>query len=98
MFLSERLHNPDAGDGVCQHVDHLGPRRAPSSEPRSHASLNARDDPGDERKGQQAHQGHLGIQPEQEHRGDQNHDQVGSEIHRMDREKVADPLGVIADS
>ncbi len=85
ILLCESFDDANTWYGVGQDIDHLGPSRASTSKSCSHASLNPSDDPSDEGEWEQADESHGWIEPNEQSRRDDDHNDVRHEIDRMDR-------------
>ncbi|MPN25557.1 hypothetical protein SDC9_172969 [bioreactor metagenome] len=98
LFLGKRLHHADAGDGVGQHVGHLGPDAVDLLEAGAQALAHHMDHPGDERQRHQGDKGQPGVDREKNRRRHQHHQHVGGEVERVQRQEQVDAVGFCADA
>jgi hypothetical protein len=98
FLLRERLHHPDAGDGVGQHVGDLGPDAVDLLEAGAQPVAHDVDHPADEGQRHQRHQRQPRVDREQDGRRHHDHQHVGGEIERVQRQEDVDPVGLGPDA
>ena len=98
LFLGKSLHHADAGDGVGQHIGHFGPHAVDLFKAGAQTVTHGVDHPGNERQRHQGDQRQPGVDGEQNHRSHEDHEHVGDEIERVQRQEDVDPVGFRPDA
>ena len=98
FFLRKGLDHTDAGDGVCQDVGHLAPHAINLLEARAQPVAHGVNHPADERQRHQRDQRQPRVDREKDRRRHENHQHVGDEVERMQREEHVDAIGLGADA
>ena len=97
LLLGKGLDDPNAGNRVGQHAGHLAPcphaQGKTATQPVAHPMHQVRN----HRQRKESHQRQHGIERNQKRRHKQDRQHVIGEIEHVDRQEVADPVGIGAD-
>ena len=97
-LLREGLDHADAGDGVGQHVGHLGPDAVDLLEAGAQAVAHHVNHPGNEGQRHQRDHRQQRVDGDQDDRSHHDHQHVVGEVERMQREENIDAVGFRADA
>ena len=98
LFLGKGLDHADAGDSVGQHVGHLRPHAVDLFKPGAQAIAHGVDHPADEGQRHQRDEREPRIDGKQDHRRHADHEHVGDEVQRVQRQEHVDAVGLRADA
>ncbi|KAF5275156.1 hypothetical protein FQA39_LY18674 [Lamprigera yunnana] len=89
LFLGKGFDHADAGDGVGQHIGHLGPDAVDLLEAGAQPVAHGVDHPGDEGQRHQGDQCQPGVDGEQDDRGHHDHQHTGGKSSALsDRNRL----------
>ncbi|MNT31940.1 hypothetical protein D3C72_1677990 [compost metagenome] len=92
LFLRKGFHDPDARDGVGQHVGHFGPDAVDLLEPGAQTIAHGVDHPADEGQRHQRDQRQPWVDGEQNGRRHHDHEHVGHKIQGVEGQEDVDAV------
>ena len=97
-LLGKGLDDANARDGVGQHAGHLAPGAHAQGKPAPQPAADQMNEQGDNRQRQERRRGQGHVEPQEQGGRQQEHEHVVGEIQQIDRQKIADAIGVGADA
>ena len=97
-FLGKGLDHADAGNGVGQHIGHIGPDPVDFFKAGAQLVAHHMNHPGDKRQGQQGHQRQPGADGKQNDSGHDNHQHIGGKVQRVQRQEHANTVSLRANA
>jgi hypothetical protein len=92
LLLGKRFDHADAGNGVGEHVGHFRPDAVDFLEAGAQTVAHVVDQPADEGQRHQRDERKPRVDRKQDRRGHDDHEHVGDEVERMERQKYVDAI------